>query len=365
MRIERLALKNYRSWKGLLLDPAPGVNVIYGPNGSGKTNIVESICLLASGSSGRGRLSLQVLHGAGEADVKARISSFDEESRILEAAIKSGRLFVREDGGKWGSFSSLPPLSAVSFSPSDLLLCSSAEKRRSLLDEACFQSMPAYRAQRGAFLKVLSQKSSLLKKIREEAGVGRSELFSALRAFNFQFSSLAFSITRSRAKASKEIASLFSLSYKRFSGLEAGMEYLPSLSEALQEDGLEKVQKRLEERAGAEIASGFPLLGPQRDDFSLSLEGFPLSEVASGGQAWMASLSLRMAQFESLKDLGPVLVLDDVFAQLDPERRAAILSSLPSSTQVFITAAGREDVPEEGGWNGIPIELLRQKAFLP
>lgn len=355
MRIGRLALKNYRSWKDLLLDPAPGVNVIYGPNGSGKTNIVESICLLSSGSSRRGRLPLQVLHGAAEADVKAKIFSQNGESRILEAAIKASRLYAREDGGKWGSFSALSPLPAVSFDPSDLLLCSSADRRRTLLDEACFQAAGTYRAQRREFLKVLSQKSSLLKKIREEGGANGSQLYSALLAFNCQFSLLAFSLTRFRAKAAKAISSSFSRSYKRFSGLQADMKFAPSLPEALEEGGLEKVKEHLQARTEAEIASGFPLLGPQRDDFSLFLEGFPLSQVASGGQAWMAALSLRMSQFEALKGLGPVLVLDDVFAQLDPERRAAILSSFPSGTQVFITATSRKDVPEVEGWNAIPV----------
>lgn len=358
MRIERLALKNYRSWRDLLLDPAPGVNVIYGPNGSGKTNIVESICLLSSGSSRRGRLPLQILHGAAEADVKAKIFSQNGESRILEAAIKASRLYAREDGGKWGSFSALSPLPAVSFDPSDLLLCSSADRRRTFLDEACFQAAGTYRAQRREFLKILSQKSSLLKKIREEGGENRSQLFSALLAFNCQFSLLAFSLTRFRAKAAKAISSSFSRSYKRFSGLRADMKFVPSLPEALEEGGLKKVKEHLEARTEAEIASGFPLLGPQRDDFSLFLEGFPLSQVASGGQAWMAALSLRMSQFEALKRLGPILVLDDVFAQLDPERRAAILSSFPSGTQVFITATSRKDVPEVEGWNAIPVEHI-------
>lgn len=72
----------------------------------------------------------------------------------------------------------------------------------------------------------------------------------------------------------------------------------------------------------------------------------------------MAALSLRMSQFEALRNLGPILVLDDVFAQLDPDRRAAILSSLPSGTQVFITATSRKDVPEVEGWNAIPVEHL-------
>ncbi|MBR4399897.1 MAG: DNA replication/repair protein RecF [Aeriscardovia sp.] len=358
MEIERLALRNYRSWKGLLLEPSPGINVIYGPNGSGKTNIAEAICLLSTGASRRGRLSLQVLHGAQEADVKARIASKTGGKRLLEAAIKASRLYVREEGGKWGGFSASRPLPSVSFDPSDLLLCSSAERRRALLDEACFQLSGSYRSERRAFLKVLSQKSSLLKKIREEGEPKNKQLFSALSAFNSQFASLSFSLTQARAEAAKEIASSFSLYYLRFSGLEAEMSYAPSLPEALEGGGLEKVQRHIDERAEAEVASGFPLLGPQRDDFSLSLEGFTLSEVASGGQSWLASLSLRMAQFAMLKPLGPVLILDDVFAQLDPGKRGAILSSLPPGTQVFITATSKGDVPVEEGWNGIPVESL-------
>lgn len=359
MKIERLALKNYRNWKSLLLDPSPGINVIYGPNGSGKTNIVEAICLLSTGSSGRGRLSLQVLHGLREADVKAKISSETKGIRILEAAIKNSRLYARQDGGKWGAFSALRPLAAVSFSPSDLLLCSSADRRRSLLDETCFEAMAGYRAQRRAFLRVLSQKSTLLKKIRDEGSSKRSQSFSALEAFNSQFSSLAFFLTMSRAEVSERLSPAFSAAYGKFSGLRANMAYSPSLPEALEEGGLKKIQRHLEERTEAEIASGFPLLGPQRDDFSLFLEGFPLSEVASGGQAWMASVALRMAQFDILKPLGPVLILDDVFAQLDPEKRAAILSFSPSLTQVFITASSSADVPVREGWNGIPVESLR------
>lgn len=362
MKIERLALRNYRNWEHLLLDPSPGTNVIYGPNGSGKTNIAEAICLLSTGSSRRGKLSFQVLHGAADADVKAKISSKSEGEWTLEAAIKNSHLYAREGDGKWSAFSALKPLASVSFNPSDLLLCSSADRRRSLLDETCFEARADYRAQRRMFLKVLSQKSSLLKKIREErfcATYERSQLFSALDAFNFQFSSLALFLTRARFKASEKLSASFSVAYEKFSGLKAKMTYLPSLPEALEREGLEKVQRHMEERMESEIASGFALLGPQRDDFSLFLEGFPLSEVASGGQTWMAALALRMAQFDILKSMEPVLVLDDVFAQLDPEKRAAILSFFPPSIQVFITASDKKDVPSREGWNGIPVESLR------
>ncbi|MBR6439731.1 MAG: DNA replication/repair protein RecF [Aeriscardovia sp.] len=359
MKIERLALRDYRNWKGLLLDPSPGVNVIYGPNGSGKTNIAEAVGLLSSGSSPRARLSLQVRHGAREADVKAKISEGPAGERVLEAAIKAGRLYAREDGGAWKGFSKIRPLAASSFGPQDLLLCSSPERRRGLLDEACSQMFPPYREEKRGFSRVLAQKSSLLKKIREDAGPSRRQLLSALEAFNSQFAGLSASITEYRARAASQIASAFRKAYAEFSGLEASLSYAPSFEEALEEGGLEKVGRHLEERISAEIAAGFPLLGPQRDDLALSLEGFPLAEVASGGQSWMAALSLRMAQFRILAPLGPVLILDDVFAQLDPEKRGRILSSLPEGTQAFITSTSREDVPTEEGWHGIPIESLR------
>ncbi|MBO6003907.1 MAG: DNA replication/repair protein RecF [Aeriscardovia sp.] len=359
MKIERLALRDYRNWEGLLLDPSPGVNVIYGPNGSGKTNIAEAVGLLASGSSARARLSLQVRHGASEADVKARIAQENLPDRIIEAAIKAGRLYAREDGGPWRSFSKVRPLAAVSFEPHDLLLCSSPDRRRSLLDEACSQMFPPYREEKRGFSRVLAQKSSLLKKIREEGSSFGPQVLSALEAYNFQFAQTSAAITKYRSEAALQIASAFSHAYAAFSGLSASLAYVPSLPEALQEGGAEKVARHLQERASAEIASGFPLLGPQRDDFSLSLEGFPLAEVASGGQSWMAALSLRMAQFRILAPLGPVLVLDDVFAQLDPEKRSRILCFLPEGTQVFITSTSREDVPTEEGWHGISIESLR------
>lgn len=411
-RVSRLALDRFRSWDSLVVDFAPGVNVLVGRNGIGKTNIVEAMEFLATGSSHRASAPRSLIqHGVTHATIRANVETVPDgparpaedaaddgetvSTRTLEATIPTrGALRSRVNGGPSRPFRDIVGmLRAVLFSPRDQqLVLGDPAGRRAFLDQTATMLFPDYYALRQRFRQVARQRGIVLKRLADQtdpgslavpASAGPSGAGSGLPAMSprqmslveletwtSQFIDLGIEVTRRREEVVSRLAGTFSRICSQLSDDEAvaGISYEPSFAEVLgaeasgpvSPDSAEAnpdidikraISQHFQRIFPGEQARGVSLIGPQRDDVLLTLDREPAREFASNGEMWTIGLALRMAQFECLSQDGgrPVLILDDVFAQLDEERRRRIMEFARRQGQTFITVAARSDIPAEAG----------------
>ncbi|MBR4413954.1 MAG: DNA replication/repair protein RecF [Aeriscardovia sp.] len=359
--VSRLALDHVRSWSSLVLDFDPGVTVLLGRNGIGKTNVVEALEFLSIGSSSRSSSSKFLIQkGQSAATIRAR-ADVRSGSHIMQVTIpQRGVLRSRLDNGKSQYFRDIAGLlRVISFSPSDQQLASGEPaRRRRFLDQTSIMMMPQYYSLLQQCQQIAHQRIAVLKQIKEHTSEKWSE--SELEIWTDQFIQLGIKITQARARAVSALNPLFSQLYRDFSGHndEAQLVYQPSLSEVIHNDAAqETLYQQLHDHfiriQAGEIARTTNLIGPQRDELLLLLDGNPAREFASNGELWTLGLAMRLAQFRFITEnslIGyPILVLDDVFAQLDNKRRERIFAFAEAQQQVFITAAAEGDVPHGNG----------------
>jgi DNA replication and repair protein RecF len=351
MHLRRLVVADFRSWEKAELDLEPGVTVLVGPNGVGKTNLVEAAGYLASLGSHRVATDAPLIRrGADRAVVRGLIVHHGRELGIeLEiTAGKANRARVnRAPVAKPRDV--LGILRTVLFAPEDLALVrGDPGERRRFLDDLLVSRYPRYAAVRSDYDRVLRQRSALLKTARASradlstldvwdghlAGhgavllAGRLELVAAIAP-------LAVEAFAEVAPTSDPIA----LVYR--STLDGDLPATAAELEVLLLDALARVRRQ-------EVERGVCLVGPHRDDLELRLGVGPAKGYASHGESWALALALRLASYRLLRDddVEPVLVLDDVFAELDSRRRSALAAVARRAEQVLITAAVPEDVPD-------------------
>jgi DNA replication and repair protein RecF len=404
-RVTRLALDHFRSWTSTVVDFGPALNVLVGNNGIGKTNLVEAVEFLASGSSHRASApKYLVQHGQPHATIRANISIDSENSgsdssndsdgvdgsndqpieRTLEATIPlRGAIRSRINGGPSRYFRQIVgTVKAVLFSPHDQqLVTGDPAGRRSFLDQTATMMYPEFYALRQNFRQVVRQRNAVLKRLSQQYGqemaaqqaqasgmagqeptssVDRQMMLSELETWTSQFIDTGMRITTLRQKVIRQLAEPFTRIYARLSDKsdQARLTYEPSFAEAIQpnlkHDEIKKqIAQHFQRIFPGEQARGVSLIGPQRDDFLFSLDDTPAREFASNGEMWTMALAMRMAQFECLSANGltPVLILDDVFAQLDEERRRRIMQFACRQGQTLITVAARSDIPSDKEMN--------------
>ena len=408
MRVDRLALDGFRSWDHLVADFSPGVNVLVGRNGIGKTNIVEAMEFLSVGSSHRASASRWLVRRGGRRAViraNVRIGDGSGEGTVVPARLQAtiparGAVRARlndDPAGYLGDIAGL--LKVVLFSPADEQLVSGEPRlRRELLNQTCVLMDPAYYPLLQRFRQSARQRSAVLRRLQEGFGQeeDRGSALAELEAWTSQFTALGIAVTQARAKAVDALAPLAAQIYRRLAdgADDLRLVYQPSFAEVTggasmtddesstsngndflddpndnpdssgtDPDRVPGTQRRdggpdmsavrtalarhFQRLYPGEVARGTSLIGPQRDDLGLLLDGQPAREGASNGEMWTIALALRMAQYRWLAARGPrpVLVLDDVFSQLDEHRRAQILAFARSCGQVFITVAARSDIP--------------------
>jgi DNA replication and repair protein RecF len=360
MHLRRLAVADFRSWERAELDLEPGVTVLVGPNGVGKTNLIEAAGYLATLGSHRvaGDAPL-IRRGAERAVVRAMVVHQGRELGVeLEiTAGKANRARVnRAPVSKPRDV--LGILRTVLFAPEDLALVrGDPGERRRFLDDLLVSRYPRYAAVRADYERVLRQRSALLKTARSGGDLrtldawdghlaqhgaallaGRLELVAALAAPAVE----AFAEV---APSSEPIACEYRCSLDTelpASALPTGAAEL----EALLLAAFARVRRQ-------EVERGVCLVGPHRDDLDLRLGAGPAKGYASHGECWALALALRLASYRLLlaDDVEPVLILDDVFAELDTRRRQALAAVAKRAEQVLITAAVVEDVPD--GLDGV------------
>ena len=372
MHISRLALDHYRSWDHCVLDFEPGINILQGSNGLGKTNIVEAVEVLSTGSSHRTSSSLPLVEkGHPSATVRANVEDSGEQ-RTYEITIAArGANRARVDGGKSQYMRDIVGLvPSVSFTPEDQRLVSGdPATRRNFINQAASLLLPRYAQSLQQFTHVAKQRAALLKQLSDGSGIdpeyGRQAVLSGLEVWTGQFIEIGMQVTRDRNEVIGRLRDPFSRIYKALAGASeaADLLYEPSFDEVmLYDEPAAEISRHFQRIYPGEVARGQNLIGPQRDDLTLLLNDMPAREFASNGEMWTMALALKMALYEVVSaqwDTKPIVILDDVFAQLDESRRGQILDFAKRQDQVLITVAAASDIPQ-GGAHVIDVAALRR-----
>ncbi|AZA10344.1 DNA replication/repair protein RecF [Corynebacterium gerontici] len=362
MYLRHLELQNFRSWKDCRIDLKPGVHLFVGRNGFGKTNIVEAIGYVSHLGSHR-------VSGDGPL-----VRQGQEQARISATAVNQGReltahLLLKRRGANLGQINRtrlksprelLGVVQSVLFSPEDLALVrGEPEERRRYLDHVIASQRPRLAGIKADYNHVLRQRNSLLKSAnvalrRGYGGSGESALLT-LDTWDAQLAALGGHLMQARIELIGQLQPLVHEAYARIApeSRPASISYKPSVSlVGVDETSPEILEALMLAELGVkrdkEIDRGMSLVGPHRDDLDVLLGDYPAKGFASHGETWSMALALRLAEFEVLRSMGtdPVLILDDVFAELDAKRRQRLVEVTQEAEQVLITAAVGDDLPD-------------------
>jgi DNA replication and repair protein RecF len=364
-----LGLRDFRSWAHAELELQPGRTVFVGPNGYGKTNLIEALWyssvlashrvatdapLVRSGSP-RAVISTIVVNEGRECAVDLEIASGRaNKARLNRSPVRSTREVVGV-------------LRAVLFAPEDLALVrGDPMDRRRYLDDLATLRRPRIAAVRADYDKVLRQRTALLKTAAAARQRGDHGLLETLDVWDGRLAAHGAELMAARIDLVNEVAPEVAKAYQLLAPgpRAASIGYRASIDLDGQGqadlDFLEAaLLAALSQRRNAELERGVCLVGPHRDDLELQLGDQPAKGFASHGESWSLALALRLAAYELLRGEGsdPVLLLDDVFAELDAARRRALAAVAGSAEQVLVTAAVAADIPT--GWDArqVAIEL--------
>ena len=354
MRINKLALTNFRSYPTLALELQPGVTTFIGDNGSGKTNIAEALIYLSFLSSHRVSSNTPLITlGAQQAIIRAEIERDDRVLQIdLEInANKANRARINSNPTR-SQREILGACQIVYFSPEDLdLVRGEPGIRRDFLDRLLITRAPRLAGVIADYERVVKQRNALLKTRAST---------SALLPWNEQLIKFGAQLTAERIALVEALNPWVAKNYANLNEVKAAsIAYKCSTENVSSNVGnnMEVLSRRLEEVAYQEIERGVSLIGPHRDDLHLQIGEFPAKGYASHGESWSMAISLRIGSFNLLKSEGaePILILDDVFAELDTSRRIQLMSATHLAEQTIITAAVESD---------LPAELLTQKFYV-
>ena len=370
MYVRHIALQSFRSWAELDLELAPGRTVFVGPNGFGKTNLVEALWFCATLGSHRVSTDAPLIRAGAERAIVSTIVVNEGRELAVDLEIVAGRANkgrlnrspVRSPREVLGA------VRAVLFAPEDLALVRGdpAERRR-YLDELATVRRPRIAAVRADYDRVLKQRTALLK----SAGGGRfradSGVLETLDVWDGHLAANGAQLMAARLDLVNQLAPEVEKSYQLLAPTSrpAVIAYRSNIDTAeldrtADTNYLEAaLLDALTRRRSAELERGMCLVGPHRDDLELRLGDQPAKGFASHGESWSVALSLRLASYELLRAEGsePVLILDDVFAELDSARRRALAGVAATAEQVLVTAAVGEDIPEDWDATRIGITL--------
>ncbi|MQY27006.1 DNA replication/repair protein RecF [Nocardia aurantia] len=367
MYIRSLTLRDFRSWEQAELELPAGRTVFLGANGNGKTNLIEAIGYLSTLGSHRVASEAPLLRiGAPKARVGATVVNSGRELRIdveLNQGSANRAQINRSPVRRTREILGILP--TVLFAPEDLALVrGDPSERRRFLDELCTARLPRLAGVRADYDRVLRQRSALLKTAGKQArsrsagtelstldvwdghlAVHGAELLAQRLSLVHELSPYLVAAYRSIAPESRPAAIGYRSGYLPPEYPDPGRTPGPGDAEQLQAVLL----RELTAARPKELERGVCLVGPHRDDLDLMLGSAPAKGFASHGESWSFALALRLAAFELLRSTGsdPVLLLDDVFAELDRRRRSALAAVAAGAEQVLITAAVPEDVPPE------------------
>jgi DNA replication and repair protein RecF len=365
--VSHLVLHDFRSYADVEVVLEPGATAFIGRNGQGKTNLVEAIDYLSRLSSHRVAADLPLVRrGATQAVVRAAVVR-DDRRAVLEIEINPGRSNrARINRGQLPKARELLGLvRSVVFAPDDLALVKGdpTERRKFADDLLVLHQGARYAGTRADYDRVLKQRNSLLKTARVRGSSAEAAL-STLEVWDERLARLGAEIMASRSRLVDELNPLLGKAYEAVArgaarddatlayrpsfdplndGFETGPDGPPRPS-SLEEAMLAEIHRRRPD----ELERGVSLVGPHRDDLLCTLGELPVKGYASHGESWSFALAMRLASYELLRATGddPVLILDDVFAELDTGRRTQLAELVAGAEQVLVTAAVLEDIPE-------------------
>jgi DNA replication and repair protein RecF len=354
MRVERLEVVDFRNHDAAAVELPPGVSVLAGPNGVGKTNLLEAVGYLATlGSHRVGQDASLIRAGASSAVIRATVQ---RAGRRLAVDLE-----LRPGSGVRGRVNGAPVprardllgvVRATLFAPEDLgLVRGDPEERRRFLDTLATQRLPRYHGSRQDYDRVLRQRNTLL---RSAGGRLPASALATLEVWDEKLASAGAELWSERLRLVAALTPRVELAYQRLAGRDDRVE-VAYVSSVVGDGGPDpdpaKLAQALRERLVAdrarEVERGLTLSGPHRDDLALALRGLPARTHASHGEAWSLALALRLASHRLLTEEGeePVLLMDDVFAELDRRRRERVAEAARAAEQTIVTAAVAEELP--------------------
>ena len=368
MIVEQLSLVDFRNYAEADVSLHPGPNVFVGRNGQGKTNLAEAIAFFATLGSHRVSTDApMVRHGSDAAIVRARLAHGERRVQLEVQLNKQGSNKARVNGSPVRTAELPRYAQVVLFAPEDLqIVRGDPSARRRFADQLLVQRRPRMAGVLADYDRVLKQRTTLLKTARAR-GI-RGHALTTLDVWDDKLVALGSQVIEARLALADELAGPLARAYTQI----AGADHRPELEWALTVRGVDaedadgdesaitadaapagiadQIRAALAARRTAELERGLTLVGPHRDDLILRVRGLPVRGYASHGESWSVALALRLASAELLRaesQLGdPILILDDVFAELDAERRTRLAALAGDFEQVVVTAAVEQDVPD-------------------
>lgn len=330
--ITSLRLKQYRSYDDFAVEFSPTVNIVLGPNASGKTNLLESVLLLAGGASFRAHLPDVVHYKAEWARIEAMLADRSRNMLIEKTEDSAKKRYTINDVHRQRlRYEDILPV--VLFEPEDMrLLTGSPDMRREFLDDILAATDPLFDATKKQYIRVLTQRNKLLKQ-------PQSAINSQMFVWNIRLSELAGYIVAARYALidvlNQSLGDIYSTIASKKS--KVSIKYLSTLPQDLYET---RLLQKLEHGLAADIERGFTSYGPHRDDFAIDLVGVAAKTSASRGETRTLVLSLKLLEtqlIEQKRGIAPLVLLDDVFSELDGSRRKALTNYLKNHQTIITT----------------------------
>jgi DNA replication and repair protein RecF len=359
--VRHLGLRDFRSWAHADLELEPGRTVFVGPNGFGKTNLIEALWYSSALGSHRVGTDLPLIRVGSTRAVVSTIVVNEGRECAIDLEIVAGRAnkarlnrsSVRSTREVVGV------LRAVLFAPEDLALVrGDPADRRRYLDDLAAVRRPAIVAVRADYDRVLRQRTALLKSLSRARHRGDQGALDTLDVWDSRLAEHGAELMAARIDLVNQLAPEVEKAYQLLApGSRAALIGYRASIDGLDTEGTDvefleaALLAALSVRRAAELERGMCLVGPHRDDLELRLGDQPAKSFASHGESWSFAVALRLAAYELLRADGgePVLLLDDVFAELDTKRRRALAAVAEAAEQVLVTAAVVEDIP--AGWD--------------
>jgi DNA replication and repair protein RecF len=358
MHVISLTAVDFRSYAFVEINLEPGVTTFIGSNGQGKTNLVEAISYCSTLSSHRVSQDLPLVKSDQPRAIVRTGVKYLDRTNWLEVEIWPSKTNKAKLNGSDCKKTKeiLGILQTITFSPEDLILVKGDPgDKRAFLDELLVQKSSSYAGVKSDYDRVLKQRNALLKSAGPARKNNLDSVLATLDVWNDQLVNFGSQIIFARNQIINELLPYVSKSYAELAPTSKALniKYLPNVAteSMTQTDLVVAMKEKLQERQQDELDRGLTLVGPHRDDMEVVIGELPAKGYASHGESWSVALALKLASFDLLKATSPagdpVLILDDVFAELDAARRNQLILRVKNVEQVLITAAVMEDVPKE------------------